>query len=220
MSFTKTKLINSYPDLGEWIGNMNENVIKEFNYKQLKKGDVLFWEGERCESLYVICSGKFIISSLNHMGDEKGIVLVEKNFSLGEMETVLGVPYYVFTARALADASLISIPQKSYGEIMMNDPVFSKKLMEVFASKLFAAANSTIDHSQFKSFDRLIKLILQNGPGLLKETKAELARTCGVSERTIYRGMHQLRDYDLIDIHKGKIFVTEEQITALKKRLD
>ena len=108
---------------------MMASLLTSGTVMTLKKGEVLFYDGDTCKDLYVVIDGM--------IGIFKGrdllvpLTIVQKNGFLGEMAAITGNPRSA-SAVALMDAQLIVLPAASIDEKMKQlDPFFRMLVIKV-----------------------------------------------------------------------------------------
>jgi signal transduction histidine kinase len=99
----------------------------------LKKGDTLFDEGDVGDKAYIITSGE--IEILKAASDRQvRIAVLEQGVIIGEMALLTAEPRNA-TARASADATLVSIPKENFDEVLSTSAPASRALFDVFLQR-------------------------------------------------------------------------------------
>ncbi len=92
----------------------------------VKQGTLIFSQGEPCDELYIIASGK--VELLDPQEQIESLFLV-KNDDLGWLAYVTGTPYR-FTARALENSSLWVLPKTAFINLMTRSPQLAHAVQE------------------------------------------------------------------------------------------
>ena len=62
-----------------------ESIVQASTERRLRRGDVLFAEGESPDALYIVESGRIAIANRNFLGRESVVALMETGDLFGEM---------------------------------------------------------------------------------------------------------------------------------------
>lgn len=109
------KRVDVFQDLSD---NDFRILAASFESLDVKKGAVIFNQGDPCDCLYIIAAGKV------ELLDPKEIVtskLLQKSDDLGWLAFITGTPYR-FTARALEKTSLWVIPRSAFFNLLATSP--------------------------------------------------------------------------------------------------
>ncbi len=110
------------------------NLIKQIHWVKLKKGELLFDQGEFGDALYIIDKGIISIEA-NQNGREHQVALLKEKDVVGEMALVIKSPR---TARAVAqtDCSLIKIRYKDIYFLLEKHPHMNEVLSLLVQKRL------------------------------------------------------------------------------------
>lgn len=215
-SMNKEELMEKYPIAREWIIGMEQSYLDQCKLLKIQRGKVIFRGGNTLQYVYIIIRGTATISSTNTQGDEMNVVFAEEGTVIGEMETILGLEWLMFSASAFTDCVLFAIPNVVFNKWVDQDANVCKKLIRMFAEKLHKAGSATVQYNQAKAEIRLKMFFLYHGVGKIKESREELAKACGVNVRTIYRIISKMQQDGLMNVKNGKIEITEEHIARMQ----
>lgn len=212
----KNKLLNQYSHLYVWLNNMPDDIWQECKLITVQNKEILIKQGNPVEYVYLICSGKILISKEYSSGNEKQIVFSHYGEVVGEMEVFLKKETVMYTAITYKKCTLISIPVTTFLKWTRQNSKIAETMLRVLAQKLLHASESTVQYQNERADERLARILSERRSGIVKDTKFSLAVACGVSERTIYRIISKFKDQNLINIVGGKIYLSCEQIEILK----
>lgn len=100
--------------------------------KRCKKGDVLCWQGEPAESVFVVKSGKIKIFPVSPKGKAHTYDIVGAGRLVGASALLLGGEYHLM-AEASGDAEVYVIPQAEFEDLLVLNPLFSMAVMRELA---------------------------------------------------------------------------------------
>jgi len=100
---------------------------------ELARGDTLFDEGDEGDWAYIITSGE--IEILKESAERQvRIAVIGEGVILGEMALLTGETRNA-TAKALSDATLVSIPRESFDRVMAESAAAARALFDVFLQR-------------------------------------------------------------------------------------
>lgn len=215
----KERLLESYPLMQEWVGNMPESTLARCKIIKFNRGKTMFRRGDTVESVFIICEGTVMISSSNLNGNEMGIVFVSAGASVGEMEVLLSTGTLFYNAKVFSKSVLLQIPAKVFKHWIDHDAAACKKMAVILAEKLYSASSSTVKYKHLEAITRVKMLLGNHGVGRIQETKEELAEACGTSERTIHRVIGTLAAAGMVTLKGGKLEINEQQLEKIEKSI-
>lgn len=135
------------------LGNDELRCLKLYSeFESFKKGDIILEEGDICNSLYLIESGKIEIAKTDKWEGSTLIAELVEGDILGELEFFTGTPFST-TAYAEEETTLLRIPGKntSFDEILNMHPEVAAKMLyqflKIFSSRLRNANTLVKDNS-------------------------------------------------------------------------
>lgn len=215
--------------------NCNNVILKELNKhieteKTLEKNDTLFAPGDMIEHLYVVLSGKIVISQPIMDGRELTLRLCKSGDLIGDSTLFANHgKKHVLHASAFRDCVVGCIHRNTLDEIIGNNIQLARILMNEISENALRDNMKLVDLVMYGRrgalFSTLIRL--SNSYGVLKKddifidlalTNQELANFCGTTRESINRLLRELRDKKIISV-KNK-FITIHNIDYLKKTLN
>lgn len=120
--------------------------MEQTNILQVKKGDVLFFQGDEEYILYKVLSGEIVLYINYGKKEERELARMKKDDCFGEMAILEHKPRTA-TAVAGEDCILMSYPEEHMGYFIAQNPVFALNIMKGLSSKL-RNANKEINDMQ------------------------------------------------------------------------
>ena len=204
---------------GSELGSIKE-CLKE---KSFDKGESLFIEGNICERVFFVKSGRVKLTRTSSSGSEQILEL------LGPGDTWTCNPgssawHCACTAVALTPCTSWFLSSESYTRLIQTNSKLSQALNHLFAERLQCFSSLIEEVSLKDSKKRLIKFLLEmlaenKGKDVLAIpfTREELAQRIGAARETVARQLYRLKSKKLIDIKPHQIIVRD--IKGLKKTL-
>ena len=124
LDYNRLRSLTIFSDLDK---NEFEIVYKRVFEQSIKKGSLLFVEGEPGELLYIIMSGSVEIIKKTKDNEKMVLATMGANDIVGEMSLIDSEPRTA-TARTSAD-SVLMITKQKFNEILQSDPRIAAKIL-------------------------------------------------------------------------------------------
>ncbi|UOE49804.1 response regulator [Mucilaginibacter sp. SMC90] len=214
----------SLDELGRLISRSNglaelKKVIQERKSRLFKKNQVIYYDGDKGNGLYVVLSGRVKTSQLAEDGRELITGLHTADRYLG-IQAMLAEEAYNDTATALEDSQLCLIPKEQLEELLSVYPDVSRQFIKLLAGQIreneAQLLHLAYDSVRKKMAETLVRLYRQqpaNDQGI-RISREDLAALSGMATETVSRTLSDFKSEGLI----GK---TGSLITVLElKRLE
>jgi CRP-like cAMP-binding protein/CheY-like chemotaxis protein len=186
-----------------------QKIISERKGRAFKKGQVIYYEGDKGSGLYLVINGKIKTVKLAEDGRELMTGIYAADDYLG-INAILSNDAYVDTATALEDSLLCLIPREQVEELLNLYPEVAREFIKLLANDirekeellLQLAYNSV----RKKMADAILRLHRQQNPDdlNLKISREDLAAMAGMATETVSRTLSDFKDEGLIE-KKGSI---------------
>ena len=213
-----------------YFSHLNQEELNIINnitrVKKFKKDEIIFFEGEIGNYIYIIKSGKVKMLKMNQNGDEQILNIFKNDDILAEV-ILFDKENYPATAIALTEVELYSINSKKLSKIFLNHPQITVKVMKVMSSRLRRAQQNIRDFGLKDSKSRLASLLyhLAERHGDRKEneisislflTQKELANMIGTTRETVSRSLKNIEKQNIISTSRKEIVINDlEKLKAL-----
>ena len=166
---------------------------------QLRKGQVLFLEGERGERLYIITEGKMKLGHTSADGRESLLAVLGPGELLGELSLFDPGPRTA-TATALTDVSLMGLGHLALRPWLTGRPEVAEALLAALAQRLRRTNEQMADLVFSDVPGRVAKTLLELGEKFCRPqpdglhvthdmTQEELAQLVGASRETVNKAL-------------------------------
>lgn len=211
----------SLDELGRLISRNNglaelKKIINDRKSRNFKKNQVIYYEGDRGNGLYIVISGMIKTSKLAEDGRELITGLHTGDRYLG-IQAMLADEAYNDTATALEDSQLCLIPKDQLEELLTVYPDVSRQFIKLLAGQireneeqLLQMAYSSV---RKKLADTLLRLYHQ-GHGADKSiriSRDDLAALAGMATETVSRTLSDFKSEGMIDKTGSVILVLDEK---------
>ena len=188
--------------------------------KGMKKGAILFNEGDKLDKLYYIKEGYVKLYRLSKEGKESTIYLFGPGHILGIRALFAKDEKAKHTAQALTDLNAITISRKNFFDEITKYPEFLVDFMHLILNRLdyterklegFVTTDATNRVANFL-FDCALRFgEKKNGKVKLplKLTHQQIAEFVGSFRETVTVALKRLEKVGIIKIEKGEITITD-----------
>ncbi|MBU9723995.1 MULTISPECIES: Crp/Fnr family transcriptional regulator [Bacillaceae] len=182
-------------------------IIEMSRIKELKDKEILFWEGDPRNYIYVLGEGTILISKLTESGEESLInVLAE-----GEIFPHSGFfdqSPYPGTAKAKKDVVLLAIPIDGFEKLIKNNPEYAFRIIQVMNQKLVFMQKKLNEILSLNVESRLKGALahLQETQGnTIRLTHQEIGNIIGSTRETVSRQLKKWESEGLVEVKKDRI---------------
>lgn len=214
----------AHQELFELVQIMPEDVKAHSVVRKLKMGTTLLRGGNKCDNVHILTSG------MMQAIDESiyGVVYAFSNYQaydiFGEMEIIGGFDSYQLTIRAIADSSVITMPQDVFLGWMQNDNRALNVISRMLTIKLWEASQSGRSRMFAPAVVQMMMFFsreCENSPGLYlcPKTRQQIADETGLSVKTINRGIKTLQEMGYLTLTHGHVTIDGMQNKRMLKYL-
>jgi CRP/FNR family cyclic AMP-dependent transcriptional regulator len=159
---------------------------------ELRRGDVLFREGDDPDELFVVMSGRIAIANKSIDGRESMVALMEEGDLFGEMGLFDGRGRSA-EARALESSVVTAVPYGPVRSLYEDDPALLWRVVAMLAGRLrtmdVALADSVFLDVTGRTAKRLLDLAGEEDEFSLPITQEELAGMVGASRERVNKAI-------------------------------
>lgn len=193
-----------------------EMVARIAHVKSFSKGYMVFEEGEKRDTLYIVLKGRVKVSLFDEDGREYILDIIGKDGFFGELSLFEELSGFA-NVMTLEQSDLLIIRRNDFMRLLMENRDFSMSMIKELSKRL-RAANEKLKSFAFLGVEgRILKylmdigeksgvrikdrIIIESGP-----TQVEIASACGCSRETVSRMVKSL-------VEKGRLSVLKKQYT-------
>lgn len=194
-------------------------LLRHFHLEQRAPRSVIYNEGERGESLYILRSGVVKHVCVSGSGDERIVRLSVPGSAIGL--SLLAGGAYGTTAVTVSSAELCRIPMSIVETRMLEYPEFGLRVVRESQAQLREAEQFLTELSTGNAHERIARLLLllgeQSGDGAcLMLTREEMGALLGITTETASRVIAEFRREGLVNEHEdGTVSCDRRRLAAL-----
>jgi CRP-like cAMP-binding protein len=167
-------------------------VVEAGQDLEMRRGDLLFREGDDPDELFVVVSGRIAIANKSIDGRESMVALMEEGDLFGEMGLFDGRGRSA-EARALETSVVTAVPYGPVRNLYENDPALLWRVVAMLAGRLrtmdVALADSVFLDVTGRTAKRLLDLAGEDDEFSLPITQEELAGMVGASRERVNKAI-------------------------------
>ena len=180
-----------------------------------KKGQLIFYEGNRPTGLYCVNQGKVKIFQTGEEGKEQILRLAKEGDLLGYRSLISGEPYSASGA-VMEDAVVCYVPRKTFFELMQKNSELSTRMMQLLSHDLKEAEARITGLAQKPVRERMAETILMlrefygtDNDEIIKASvsREDIAGIVGTSTETCIRVIAEFKHEKLIELAGKRIKV-------------
>jgi len=191
-----------------------QRIISERKSRYIKKNQVVYYEGDKGNGLYIVLSGMIKTSKLSEDGRELITGLHATDRYLG-IQAMLADEAYTDTATALEDSQLCLIPKDQLEELLTVYPDVSRRFIKLLAAQIRENEEQLLQFAYYsvrkKMAETLLKLNRQRAAaaGGIRISREDLAALAGMATETVSRTLSDFKSEGLIDKTGNSIIVLD-----------
>jgi len=200
-----------------------KKVISERKIRQVKKKQIIYYEGDSVQGIYLLLSGRVKAVKLSEDGREliTGLYGPEEYFGV---HALLSDELYNETVEASEDSSLCLLPKDLIHELLNKYPDIGQQLIRILSNNLKEKEEQLLQLAYNSVRKRMAEVLLRlakqqnNKPGediLLRMSREDLAALAGMATETVSRTLSDFKEEGLIDKKGNEIHILD--ITRLKR---
>jgi CRP/FNR family transcriptional regulator len=198
---------------------LNDNQVNELALDKscniYKKGQLIFYEGNRPTGLYCVNQGKVKIFQTGEEGKEQILRLAKEGDLLGYRSLISGEPYSASGA-VMEDAVVCYVPRKTFFELLQKNSELSTRMMQLLSHDLKEAEARITGLAQKPVRERMAETILMlrefygtDDDEIIKASvsREDIAGIVGTSTETCIRVIAEFKHEKLIELAGKRIKV-------------
>lgn len=185
----------------------------EKDFRQYKRGDILYQEGNRISGFYCINSGIIKVYKTGFDGKEQ-IIRFAKSGDIIAYRSVLSNEVACTSAKVIEDCQVCFISSEILTSLIKTNPAYALELMKLACHELGEANSFITDIAQKTVRERVaeILLLLADDFGLDEQnflrislTRQELANIVGTATESVIRLLSEFKSDKLVELNGRKI---------------
>lgn len=199
-----------FDDLPE---GMLKDITEHMNMREYVRGEVLLWEGDPCDGLYIMEQGSAKIFRLSPQGRQYIVRILQEKDTFNEVPAFDGAPNPV-NVEALETCRAWVIESNMLRKLVGIHPQFAQKILVNFGRMLRGMVRMVSEMAFYQVTHRLARLIDEFPQEMSAPawTQEQLAARLGTVREVVARSLRELERSGAIKIEDRRIQVADNEI--------
>jgi CRP-like cAMP-binding protein/DNA-directed RNA polymerase subunit RPC12/RpoP len=178
--------------------------------RQVARGELVTFEGQPVEAVYVVASGSFKRFKTSRKGREQILHLLSRGDSFGEVPLLDGGDDFAST-QALERGVLYALPRSQFGALLCESSNFARALNRFLAARVRRVTDLAGDLSFGHVLEGAAKLVLDQSADASRPhlTQSDMAGVTGTTREVLARALRELECRGAIMVRRGHISVCD-----------
>jgi CRP-like cAMP-binding protein len=184
--------------------------------RQFRIGEVIFHQGDPCDSLFLLRSGRAAVQVVTPDGDQATLGLLVAPEEFGEVGLLRDDHHHTATVTALEDVCALTVSAKRFHELRIQYPELTEWLLLALADRL-ERASQLLTEALFLDADRRVARRLLDchrafdtgEPGRLPIRQDDIAAMAGVARPTANRALRRLEECGAVRLGRRRIEIVD-----------
>lgn len=208
----KSKLMETFEN--EYVLELYKSgkiILSEF-----LKNNILHYEGDYCEKLEIILTGRVIIERIDEEGALLSIAEFKENDLIGGNLIYSKNPIYPMTITAKENTTLLGIPRDELMTLLSFDNNFLLGYLEYISDNAYIISGKLRDNTARSLRKRIISYLeyeskQQSSTEItLRKSKKSIAENFGVQRTSLSRELKKMKDEGLIDYNSKTLWILDD----------
>lgn len=188
-----------------------QKLISDRKIRNIKKKQVIYYEGDQPAGLYLILNGRVKTYKLSEDGRELLTAIYGPEEYFG-VNALLMTDTYHESAEAVEDTALCMLPKDTVEQLINNYPEVGREFIKILSNNLKEKEDQLLQlayHSVRKRMAQVLIRLAGNDPdgGVLKISRDDLAAMAGMATETVSRTLSDFKDEGLIEKKGSQIVI-------------
>lgn len=211
--------------LAELPTALSDQLLSHTRLRELRRGELLFTQGDRADSVYAVLSGQLRL--MQHTLDGQDVAL--SVFAPGDMIGVIAVlegEEYPGTCQASDDVRVMTIPGSVLNDLISQHAPMAMQVIQLLVHRLHEAhdhirelASERVERRVARTVLRLVSKVglkVENGIRIdMPLSRQDLAELSGTTLHTVSRILSDWQRAGLVDIGREQVTVTNPHALVL-----
>ena len=176
--------------------------------KKYKKGETVFFEGDKTEKLNILTDGILKVFKSDPRGNE---VILSYFYPISLIAELANLEHIVYPASAIfeTDGQIISIDYDTFEREFLKNPDISFSIIKSLAKKLRTLDKVISQNLTMDSTSRVAKFIYENGALFDQLKQNKIAAVLNITPETMSRVMKKIKGLKLIGYEGKKLEILD-----------
>ena len=222
------EILEKYPDIRKYVSRIPDGLKSAFTLREYQAGSIIHQKDDALDSVGILLQGTLKV--INEF-DTGNAYMIEYNHPIdfiGDVTVLAEKVGTSVTIEAVSKCTVLHFARTDFEVWLYQDPALLRALAKNVACKLYSSSYRRGTELFYKSPRLLLEFIKSyaehtapdaEGIYRINATRQQLSEQLGMIQKTLDRTIKRLKEDDLIDLHKGKICFTENQLFKIKNQI-
>jgi CRP-like cAMP-binding protein/CheY-like chemotaxis protein len=202
--------IDNLVNRGDGLAEL-QKLVADRKIRTIKKKQIIFYEGDSPNGLYLLLSGKVKTYKISNDDRELLTSLYGPDEYIG-VNALLSNDVYHETAEAVEDSSICMLPREMVDQLVNHYPEVGKAFIKIIANNLKEKEDQLLQlayHSVRKRMSQVLLRLAGNDPenAVLRISRDDLASMAGMATETVSRTLSDFKTEGLIEKKGSQIII-------------
>lgn len=190
-----------------------KDIAQNTRLAEFERGDVMFWEGDACEGLYILEEGSAKIFRISPQGRQYIVRVLQEGDTFAEV-TVFDEGTSPVNVEALETCRVWIVDKHKLLMLFAEHPAFAKKVLVNFGQMLRGLVRMVSEMAFYQVTHRLARLIDAELPQDRSPhwTQEQLAARLGTVREVVARSLKELERSGAITLEDRRIHIADRKI--------
>ena len=199
-------------------------LVRDCRFQRIDKGEILFFQSDESEAVYLVRSGSISIVLTSPDGREMVINEMRSGDVFGELGILTNLQRST-SAVVRSKGELLVIPSNTFLHVLDDEPQLARRLLDLLAHRLQRSGERESALAFLDAQARLARLLLEldeleEEKGYITISQQELADRTGLIRQTVAKILGKWRRAGWLITGRGRILVLDHNsLEELKSKL-
>jgi len=217
-----TLRLKKLEDLSESINSFEglKSLLASKKVRNLKKGQLLYFDGDASQGIYLVLSGKVKINKITEDGRELVTAICGTDEYFGIYDAIVSRTH-TENAEAIEDSTVCLLYKEQLDEILEKSAPLAMKFIHLLSETLHQKEEQLVQMAYHSVRKRLAETLLRvseiNSNETFKISRNDLAAMAGMATETVSRTLSDFKEEHLLDKKGAEItLVSVERLRKMK----
>ncbi|MBR5509544.1 MAG: Crp/Fnr family transcriptional regulator [Lachnospiraceae bacterium] len=189
-------------------------ILKTLKLKKYKAGEFILQQGEIYDTFYLMVEGYADIIVESSQGKKYYLCTYGKGQFIGEMEMFEQRPY-MSRIEARGPVKTLELSREYYLRWLESDRDFNQYILRTLCSESYQTMTKMGNNTLYSLKQRICQFLVENtnekGVANMPLSAEQLSERMGVTARSVNRVLKELKDQNILEIHKTNVVVKDYQ---------
>lgn len=196
--------------------DVRDALLRAGRPRDFRAGEVVFHQGDPCDSLFLLRLGRVAVRVLTPDGDELTVGLLVAPEEFGELGLLRDDHHHTASVTALGEVRVLAVPSARFHDLRIEHPALTEWLLRTLAHRLERSSLLLAEALFLDANHRVARRLLDccdsfqvQDVGRLPLVQEDLAAMAGVSRPTANRALRRLERSGALRLGRGHIEIVD-----------